>query len=202
MLLGLVGGQINSSISPQRPLQTSLTYLHDFDSGKFSWISVGNLDEWNRNYVEPASQVPFEEINSDWQVWRGSAEAYDLRPAAIAIKSDTVIDGSRQLWFEVTPQAHVTGVQLEFEEDLALTVDGRKLDKEVKVLRVEAIDGKLSIRTEVTRTETSPGNFGFKLICRSWGIPAELLRVPLPGDHVFGTGRYSNAMFTTQSVSL
>jgi len=197
LILGLVVGQLKSSINPEQPLQTALSYIHDFDEGQSSYISTGSLDDWNAQYVDTESQQPFAEYNQDWMVWRGEAPQYQLSPAQVEIKSDTTINGSRQLLFDVLPAGHVTGVRLEFANAIDIQVNGRALAQPVDYLRVAAIDKKLTIKTTV-----DAGPLSFKLICRSWRLPTSLVTVPLPEDHIFGPGTFSNALFTKQSISL
>jgi len=78
-LAGFLMAHFNSSITPERPMQTSLNYYFDGDSSRAFGVSeFTEPDEWNRQFFEGGVLEPLTEIYPD-------AERIRLKNSAPAV---------------------------------------------------------------------------------------------------------------------
>ncbi len=201
LIVGLGWGQVKARYTPDQPLQTYLTYVLDQDQGEASWISTNSRkDTWSENYVNHPEKEPFKELYEGWQVWRGDSKPIEPALSEFLIHTDTVIGSERHLKIQIRPQRDVIGMEFRFTNETNLTklqIDGREIPVVPKNLIVRAVDAELSLVMIAADRHVA-----FQFVERALGIPHDLLHEPLPPDHIFGPGSFSNAVFTTRKVVL
>ena len=116
-LAGFLMAHFNSSITPERPMQTSLNYYFDGDSSRAFWVSeFTEPDEWNRQFFEGGVLEPLIEIypNAERIRLKNSAPVVSMALPVLEISSDTVIESRRYVDLTLTTQRGAPFCELYF----------------------------------------------------------------------------------------
>jgi hypothetical protein len=138
-LIGVVGaivllivGAVNTQYDKAHPQADNLFYLLNTDTGKSSWVSFSNLDEWNKQAMPQAQEKKFNDLmpfNQDIDVFTDSAPVQKVDPAHLQVLSDTTVGDERTLHLKVTSPHQSTGMLMVFQgaEVNQITMNGKVL---------------------------------------------------------------------------
>jgi hypothetical protein len=202
--IAAVVGQINSSFTPDHPLQTNLWYRYDADSAKAIRISdFSSLDSWNKKFFESAHLHMIPESNDgDRLRLVNPAPVAKLEPPQLRILSDTVSEGKRKLVLNLFSQRNAISMQVFISRSAALQhvwingvpVTTEKFYSDTSAyysLNYAGLD-KEGITISMETKLQSP--FIITLIDRSLGLTEETGYTKYPADMIPGPGSNSNTV--------
>ncbi len=149
-VIAFVGGHLTSTPSPDRPMQSHVSYCLDADGRTAQWISrISRPDHWNRQFFPEEPLEPSRDVFTYFRPFtlRNPAPVAQIPAPAIEVKGEREEKGKRFLSLQVTSRrkAHWMGIFIEkYPRDKkadAVKGKGGATEKKSRILRV-TVDGR------------------------------------------------------------
>ncbi len=204
VLFGITAGQLTSSYSDEKPLQSQLCYMLNLDTNEAMWVSPQqNKDEWVEKYISSNKEAKIDDFfpNASGYYWRAPADLSNVATSRLQVVNDTIIEGQHVIRVKLTPSYRSNVINMWLPEGCYFTqVDDRNVSTESPVSQLRYYAPPTS---GVELSLVSSGQpFQVVLIESKWGIPNQLLTHPLPDNVVFGTGSFSNTQLIKRTITL
>ena len=198
IITGLVMGHIHSMYTDRYPLQTELMYANDADSNVSFWISTQKkLDPWLAYYFPGAARENFDEFYPGRGniFWKSEAPAQSVPKGKVEVLMDSLVESKRHLTLRVIPDSTSRGFRIYFlDKVLPVAINDRAIDSsQVSELRFIQFFASTPGGTTI-ELEMLPGEpLDIWVIEQRPGLPADLLKVPLPADFIYRPDYISNS---------
>jgi hypothetical protein len=200
-IAALIGGQLQSGYTPDRPLQSNVFYQYRADEKKAYWMSEFlETDQWNKQFF------PHSKVEKGLLV--NEAPVIELSIPEAIVMEDTIQDNIRKLSIHFRSRRDAITMRIDINDKNpgynAIVMgpaggSGNVYSKEE--LRVISYNGLDSAGVDIM-FETKPGvPFELTVLDRTMGLPSVKALTPYPSDVVPGTGWRANTTQVLKSFS-
>lgn len=205
-VIAFAAGHFTAGHSERYPLQSSLFYMQDQDTGKSIWVSdQPKLDDWNRQFFKKAVHAPLTEFypTADWPMWKNPAPKSNIPEVAVSIEKDSLAPaGERWVRIRIRPQHPVNALRVYLPNNAVLwSMNDFKLAAQPK----SAVVNFCAVPPEGLVLEMSsfvPGPVELRIFERSVGFPMEFSNIQWPKGYIPSSNEDGFSTKTKKTVRL
>jgi hypothetical protein len=205
-VIAFAAGHFTSGHSERYPLQSSLFYMQDQDTGKSIWVSgQPKLDDWNRQFFKKAVHAPLTEFypTAQWPMWKNSAPKSNIPEVVVSIEKDSLAPaGERRLRIRIRPQHPVNALRVYLPDNAVLwSINDFKLAAQPK----SPVVSFCAVPPEGLVLEMSsfvPGPVELRIFERSVGFPKEFSNIKWPKGYIPSANEDGFSTKTKKTVRL